>query len=128
MARKRKVQRRTAPSLIARLVPKLGSRYFLVVQVIAKRTLKEFWEAHPEAEAPLATWHTIATKAIWAAPQDVKDQFGTAVDFVGDNRVIFDIGGNKFRLVAHVSYRFKRVLVKFIGTHKEYDKINPEAV
>ncbi len=51
-----------------------------------------------------------------------------SVDFVGDNRVIFDIGGNKYRLVAHVSYAYRRVLVKFIGTHAQYDRINPEIV
>jgi mRNA interferase HigB len=54
--------------------------------------------------------------------------FGTNVDFVGDNRVIFDIGGNKYRLILHVAYRFKSALVKFIGTHDEYDKIDPETV
>ena len=53
---------------------------------------------------------------------------GSTVDFVGDNRLIFDIGGNKYRLVVHVAYRFKRVLIKFVGTHKEYDKIDPETV
>jgi len=54
--------------------------------------------------------------------------FGAKVDFVGDNRVIFDIGGTKYRLVVHVSYTFKAVLVKFVGTHKEYDKIDAETV
>lgn len=54
--------------------------------------------------------------------------FGRNVDFVGDNRVIFDIGGNKYRLVVHVSYRFRRVLIKFVGTHAQYDRIDPETV
>ena len=54
--------------------------------------------------------------------------FGASVDFVADNRLIFDIGGNKFRLVVHVAYRFKRVLIKFVGTHKAYDRIDPETV
>ena len=54
--------------------------------------------------------------------------FGGAVDFVSDNRAIFDIGGNKYRLIVHVSYRYKRVLVKFVGTHAEYDDIDPETV
>jgi mRNA interferase HigB len=54
--------------------------------------------------------------------------FGTAVDFVGDNRLIFDIGGNKFRLIVHVAYSYRRVLVKFVGTHAEYAKIDPENV
>ena len=54
--------------------------------------------------------------------------FGATVDFVGDNRAIFDLGGNKYRLVVHIAYRHKRVLVKFIGTHAEYDKVDPETV
>ncbi|MBB6254036.1 mRNA interferase HigB [Nitrospirillum iridis] len=70
----------------------------------------------------------MATKAEWAGPADIKAQFGSIVDFVGDNRVIFDLGGNKFRLIVHVSYTFRRVLVKFIGTHAEYDKIDAETV
>ena len=52
----------------------------------------------------------------------------TRVDFVGDNRVIFDLGGNKYRLIVHISFEFGRVLVKFIGTHAEYDCIDPETV
>ena len=55
-------------------------------------------------------------------------QFGGTVDFVGDNRVIFDLGGNKYRLVVHVSFAFGRLLVKFVGTHAEYDRIAPETV
>ena len=54
--------------------------------------------------------------------------FGATVDFLADNRVIFDISGNKYRLIAHVAYRHQRVLIKFIGTHAEYDRINPETM
>ena len=60
--------------------------------------------------------------------QDIKDAFGASVDFVGDNRVIFDIAGNKFRLIVRVSYRHKRIPVKFIGTHKDYDRVNPKTM
>lgn len=98
------------------------------MQVIARRTLREFWEREPKAEIPLRTWYSITNKAIWMGPQDVKAQFGTTVDFVGDNRVIFDIGGNKYRLIVHFAYAYGRVLIKFVGTHKEYDDINPETV
>jgi len=98
------------------------------MQIIAKRTLKLFWEQHPQAEAPLKTWHWLVTKADWTGPHDVKQQFGSTVDFIADNRIIFDIGGNKYRLIVHVAYRFKRVLIKFIGTHKEYDTIKPETL
>lgn len=77
---------------------------------------------------PLRTWYALVSKAAWAGPADVKQQFGASVDFVADNRIIFDIGGNKYRLIVHVAYRYKRVLVKFVGTHAEYDKIDPNTV
>jgi mRNA interferase HigB len=67
-------------------------------------------------------------KARWANPTEIKQQFGSTVDFVGDNRVIFDLSGNRYRLVVHVSYAFGRVLVKFVGTHAKYDRIDPETV
>lgn len=98
------------------------------MQILAKRTLREFWATHPQAEAPLTAWYLAVSKATWAGPADVKAGFGANVDFVGDNRIIFDIAGNKYRLVVHVAYPFKRVLIKFVGTHAEYDKINAEAV
>jgi len=97
------------------------------VNVVAKRTLQEFWTLHPQAKGPLTSWYHHAKAADWRTPQDVRNDFRT-VDFVGDNRVIFDVGGNNYRLVARISYPFKQVLVKFIGTHKEYDKIDPETV
>ena len=98
------------------------------MQVIALRTLRVFWEVHPQSETPLRTWYSNVSAAVWDTPQDVKGDFGASVDFVADNRVIFDIGGNKYRLIAHISYQYKRVLVKFVGTHAAYDKINPETV
>ena len=98
------------------------------MQIVARRTLKLFWERHPQAEGLLRAWFTAVAKARWAGPSDVKRQFGTTVDFVSDNRIIFDLGGNKFRLVAHVSYGFARVLIKFVGTHAEYDRIDPKDV
>jgi mRNA interferase HigB len=98
------------------------------MQIVAKRTLREFWEKHHQAETPLSVWHVLVSRADWAGPADVKAMFGSTVDFVGDNRVIFDVGGNKYRLVVHVAYPFKRVLIKFVGTHKEYDMIDPETV
>jgi mRNA interferase HigB len=98
-----------------------------MVQIIAKRTIRQFWEKHPRAEMPLRLWFATVSAAKWTGPPDVRAAFGAA-DFVADNRIIFDIGGNKYRLVAQFSYSFGRVLVKFIGTHSEYDRINPETV
>lgn len=98
------------------------------MQVIARRTLKQFWERHPPAERPLRVWYALVSKAGWAGPADLKRQFGTSVDFISDNRAIFDLGGNRYRLIAHISYGFGRVLVKFVGTHAEYDRVDPETV
>src|SRR6516165_2478204 len=98
------------------------------MQVLARRTLKQFWERHPQAEGPTRAWFAAVVKARWKGPTDVRRQFGSTADFVHDNRVIFDLGGNKYRLIVHVSSEFGRVLVKFIGTHADYDRINPETV
>ena len=98
------------------------------MQIIARRTLRQFWERHPQAKGPLTAWYAMVSKAEWVGPLDVKAMFGAVVDFVGDNRLIFDIAGNKYRLIVHVAYPYRRVLVKFVGTHKEYDRIDPETV
>jgi mRNA interferase HigB len=98
------------------------------MNVVALKVLKEFWTREPRAERPLRAWYEVARKASWATPAEIKAAFGTNVDFVADNRVIFDLGGNKYRLVIRVSHPFRQVMIKFVGTHKEYDRINPETV
>lgn len=90
------------------------------MQVIAKRTLRLFWDRHNQAELPLRAWHTFVQRSVWRGPADVNRDFGTTVDFVRDNRLIFDIAGNKYRLIVHVAYAYERVLIKFIGTHSDY--------
>jgi mRNA interferase HigB len=100
----------------------------MAMNVIARKALKDFWERYPDAEKPLSTWYQIVSKGTWGAPADLKAAFGANVDFVGDNRAIFDIGGNKYRLAIHFAYLHKAALIKFVGTHKDYDKINAETV
>ena len=97
------------------------------MNVVARRTLMRFWEMHPDARGPLIAWFAAARAAHWRAPQDIRDQYGSA-EFVGDNRVVFNIGGNKYRLVVRISYEFQQVLIKFVGTHKAYDQIDVETV
>jgi mRNA interferase HigB len=97
------------------------------MQIIALRTLRAFWTLHPQAEQPLKSWFSAVKKAEWQSPADVKAMYRSA-DFVADNRVIFNIGGNKYRLVVHVSYEFRRVLIKFVGIHSDYDNIDAESV
>lgn len=98
------------------------------MRIIARQTLKAFWGRHNEAESPLTAWYMAVSKAEWRSPADVKAMFGTSVDFVGDNRIVFVIAGNKYRLVVRVAYAYRTVLVKFVGTHAEYDRIDAESV
>ena len=97
------------------------------MNVVSRQTLIKFWNAHPAAQAPLTAWFNAARAATWTTPQDIRDSFGSA-DFVSDNRVIFDIGGNKYRLVVRIAYRHKQVLIKFVGTHRQYDDIDPSTI
>lgn len=96
------------------------------MRVIAKRTLVSFYESHSDAKNPLIAWHDFALKANWQTPQDIKNDFATA-SFVG-NRVVFNIGGNNYRLVVEIAYQIGVVWIKFIGTHADYDKINVESI
>ena len=99
------------------------------MQILALKALREFWTQYPAAERPLRAWYRLVSAARWTTPNEVKAAFGANVDFVGDNRVIFDIGGNKYRLVVRIVYDpYYRVMVKFVGTHEAYDAIDPETV
>ncbi len=98
------------------------------MNVVARSTLVAFWRRHPRAEAPLRAWHDTIAKATLAGPADVKTAFGTGVDFISDNRVIFDIGGNQHRLIVRFSYRFKACQIRFVGTHREYVSVDPPTV
>jgi mRNA interferase HigB len=99
------------------------------MRVIAIRTLREFWQQkkHADSEQPLKSWYEIASKADWATPADIKAQFGHA-SIIGNNRVVFNIAGNKYRLIAAVNYDYRIMYVRFVGTHKQYDEINAEEI
>ncbi|MDF3837955.1 type II toxin-antitoxin system HigB family toxin [Cupriavidus basilensis] len=97
------------------------------MRIIAKRNLLTFCEQHPAARQPLLAWHEEAIQARWSTPQDIKDRYASA-SFVGSNRVVFNIGGNKYRLIVAVAYRVGVVYVKFIGTHAEYDRADAATV
>lgn len=97
------------------------------MRIVAVGTLREFWSqpGRGDAEQPLRAWVHIVKAAAWARPIDVKQMFRSA-DILRGGRVVFNIGGNKYRLVAAIHYRGQRVYIRFIGTHKEYDKIDAE--
>jgi len=99
------------------------------MRVIAKSTLKKFWDQpeYRDAQGPLQSWHEEAARATWTSPQQIKAQYRNA-SICANNRVVFNVGGNKYRLVVEVQYRAGIAWVKFVGTHAEYDKIDVETV
>jgi mRNA interferase HigB len=99
------------------------------MRVIAKSTLKKFWErpSCSDSRGALESWHQEAVRANWTSPQAVKDQYANA-SICGNNRVVFNVAGNKYRLVVEMQYRAGIAWVKFIGTHAQYDRINVETV
>ena len=98
------------------------------MRVIARRTLLEFWEqGHDDAERPLIEWYHMMEKASWLTPQALKAEIRTASILKG-GRVVFNIAGNKYRLVVEMQYRAGIAWVKFVGTHARYDTIDVETV
>ncbi|MGB8816763.1 MAG: type II toxin-antitoxin system HigB family toxin [Rhizobiaceae bacterium] len=98
------------------------------MNLIAVSTLRSFWERHPQSENGLRLLARMIQSGRWEGPQDFKSAFGRNVDFVAGNRVIIDVGGNKYRVVLAVSYSTSRAFVKFVGTHAEYDRIDAGSV
>jgi mRNA interferase HigB len=99
------------------------------MRIISRGTLRDYW-ARPgreDSEDPLKSWFKVAKSATWRSPADVKKQYGNCSPIAG-NRVVFNIGGNKYRLVVKFSYRSEPPIayIRFVGTHAEYDKINVE--
>lgn len=97
------------------------------MRIIAISHLKAFWERYPDSEHPLRAWVDEASKATWASPEAIKAQFGSASILKG-RRVVFNIKGNDYRLVVAIAYRYGAVYIKYVGTHREYDKIDANTV
>ena len=97
------------------------------MRIISKKPLKEFWEIHPDSETALQAWYAEAKTAIWRNPAEIKAKYGSA-SILKDSRVVFNICGNKYRLIVKINYLFSVVLIRFVGTHTEYDAIDAEVV
>lgn len=97
------------------------------MRIIARGTLRDFWRRHPDAEMPLRAWYANASRADWHSPADVKAAYRSA-SFVANSRVVFNIKGNEYRLVAAVHYNRGMMFIRFIGTHREYDKIDAATI
>jgi mRNA interferase HigB len=97
------------------------------MRLIAIKALRDFWARHPDTEQPLRAWVDEVKPAAWTQPADIKARYASP-SIRKNRRVVFNIKGNDYRLVAAIAYRMGVVYVKFIGTHAEYDKIDAETV
>jgi len=100
------------------------------MRIIALSTLKAFWEApqgYPDAKEQGLAWYRHTLHADWGSPSDVKNDFRNA-SILKDGRVVFNISGNKYRLVVWINYSYRIVYIRFIGTHKQYDRIDAQTI
>jgi len=97
------------------------------MQIIALGTLRDFWDRHPDAEIPLRSWYANASRADWRKPADIKAAYRSA-SFIANNRVVFNIKGNDYRLVAAVHYNRGMMFIRFIGRHREYDRTDAKTI
>ncbi len=96
-------------------------------RIFAKSTLRLFWEKHPDSEQSLKTWYDTAMSSNWKAPIDVKQSYANA-SILKDSRIVFNIKGNSYRLVAKFNFEKQWIFIKFIGAHSEYDKIDANTI
>ena len=97
------------------------------MRIIALRILREFWTKHRQAEIPLRAWYAEASRSDWAEPIDIKAAYRSA-SFLANNRIIFNIKGHDYRLVVAVHYNRRMMFIRFVGTHREYDKIDANEI
>ena len=98
------------------------------MRIVARSALKRYSATHADAAVPLDGWYDIAHKSEWSSPREVVAAFGKRVSILPNNRAVFDIGGNNYRLVTVILYRRNAIYVRFIGTHAEYDKIDATTI
>lgn len=93
------------------------------MRILALKTLRLFWEQHPDARQALQAWYRDAKRATWNTPADIRNVYRSA-SMVGNNRVVFNIRGNQYRLVVAINYTSGILYIRFIGTHHDYDQVD----
>ncbi len=96
-------------------------------RIIAKRTLREFWDKHADSEQYLKTWYETAKNSNWVSPNAIKQTYINA-SILKDSRVVFNIKGNSYRLVVKFNFDRQWAFIRFVGTHTEYDKIDANTI
>lgn len=97
------------------------------MRVFAKKILREFWKKHNDSEEQLKTWYKEVSKTNWQTPANIKSEYAKA-SILKNGRAIFNICGNKYRLIIDINYKRQWCFVRFIGTHKDYDKVDAEKI
>ena len=97
------------------------------MRVISKKILREFWEKHSDSEQQLKSWFQETSNAEWNSPNDIKIEYPSA-NILSNNRVVFNIKGNKYRLIVRINYDYKMAWIRFVGTHAEYDNIDANKI
>jgi mRNA interferase HigB len=97
------------------------------LRIISRKILREFWESHADSEQQLKSWYRETGDAEWKTPKEVKVEYPSA-SFLADNRIVFNIKGNKYRLIARMNYDYQMIWIRFIGTHAAYDKIDATTI
>jgi mRNA interferase HigB len=93
------------------------------MRIVAITTLQAFWAKHPDSKVPLQAWYALASRTKWKSPADIKEAYRNA-SFIANERVVFNIKGNDYRLVVLVRYGQGLMFIRFVGTHAQYDKID----
>jgi mRNA interferase HigB len=101
--------------------------YFCLMRIIAKSTLREYWLKHADCEQALKVWYQEADSSEWRGPNDIKLKYPSA-RVLSNNRIVFNIKGNSYRLIVKINYAYQMVWVRFIGIHSEYDKIDATTI
>ncbi|MFT6337692.1 MAG: mRNA interferase HigB [Saprospiraceae bacterium] len=96
-------------------------------RIVAKQTIREFWEKHPDSKDYLETWYETVKGSNWKKPYEIKEFYFT-ISILKNSRVVFNIKDNQYRLVAKINYQRQWLFIRFIGTHKEYDKIESDNI
>ena len=122
----------TGQKILILKIPNTGTFRYLCkndedLRVIAKKILREFWAKHSDCEQQLKSWYREAEKSEWANTNEIKKEYPTA-SILGNNRVVFNIKGNNYRLIVKINFQYQMIWIRFIGTHKEYDRIDANKI
>jgi mRNA interferase HigB len=97
------------------------------LRVISKKVLKDFYTKYPDCEQQLKSWYLEANTSNWMSPKEIKKEFPSA-SFLKENRIVFNIKGNKYRLIVRITFKYQMIWIRFVGTHEEYNKIDANKI